>query len=155
MEKRQQAQTVFHKGIRSMGRQHRKPWRAMVILLLVIFVVMLAPSPCNWGAWGERLAPFYDAMKSVLQPVGHFVTSALLVIVVMRFHVSRPVWAAAAFALIVAMVLATAFEFLQNVLPISFSRTFDLADLAFALVGALTGCLIGGMINGYDQRSST
>jgi VanZ family protein len=128
---------------------------AALVCLILMLVAMFAPSPREWGSLGKWLSPHYDYVKPVLQPIAHVVTMALMAFIALRIMASRPVWIAISGGLFISMVAATAIEFMQLALPSSFSRTFDLADLVYALLGTLAGCLIGIGINYYDCHRST
>ena len=111
--------------------------------LVIALVVLLAPSPREWGTLGHRISPFYDDIKSVLQPAVHIVLMASMAALCMHIFRQQTVPVAAGLSFAIVIALAAVFEGLQSLLPLGFARRGDLADMIPSAAGALMGCMIG------------
>jgi glycopeptide antibiotics resistance protein len=129
--------------------------RVLALAIVLIAALMLAPSPREWGAWGKWLSPGYDLVSPVLQPLAHVACMTVMSLLIMRYLVRYSIAHAVLIGGSVSMLLALLLEFAQLAIPENFSRTFDLSDLAFALLGVVIGCLIGARIHRNEHGNQT
>lgn len=121
--------------------------RQIVLLTLVwlglALVVLLVPSPREWGDFGHRISPYYDRISFFFQPAVHVILMAGLATACMHHFRNRNVLFAFALSFVLVMLVAALLEGLQSLLPREFSRRCDVADLAPGAVGAMLGCFVG------------
>ena len=118
-----------------------KPDTRLLILIweLIAAGLLLAPSPRCWVQFGVRFSMIYNEMKSVLQPIVHFLIMAGGAFILMRLFPGQPAFIAVLSSLGIALLVALLFEVFQKALPKDFARSCDLHDLLPSFLGALTG----------------
>jgi len=107
----------------------------------VTLVALIIPAPREWGVLGERISPYYDLVRPVLQPAAHVVLMFVMAWILMHCFSARSVPVAVLLSLLICLFLAIAFEGVQHMLPVSFGRAADWDDVVFSLSGAGAGCL--------------
>ena len=117
-----------------------------VAWLGIALLMLLAPSPREWGEFGRQLSPYYDRIEAVFQPAVHLVLMAILAVALMHHFESRSAVTAVLISFVLVMVLAIVLEGLQGLLPAEFSRRCDVEDLVPGAGGAVIGCCIGLLV---------
>lgn len=108
-------------------------------------LMLLAPSPREWGPLGDVLSPVYDDIQPFLQPLAHFIFMTVFSFLLAHMLSNMPMGAVMIYAFGVTMLLAAVLELLQSFLPPWFARTCDLADLTPALFGSCIGSVSGAV----------
>ncbi len=116
---------------------------ALAVWLLLALVMLLAPAPREWGAFGRKINASYDKVQPVLQPAAHVVLMVVFSGLLMQCFVHRAVGAAILYSLGLAVALALMLEILQSTLPANFARKCDVGDLIPSVIGAAVGCVVG------------
>ena len=127
------------------GKKNRALAGAWVLIALVL---LLAPSPREWGPLGRRFSLEYDKIKDVLQPSVHFVLMIFCGLLLMRVFNKLPLARAAFLSVSIACALAIGLELLQALLPNYFARSCDPMDMLPSFAGALCGTFIGLLTRG-------
>ena len=116
---------------------------ALLIWLLVTLSLLLAPAPREWGIFGPRLLSFCEETRFVLQPAAHVLLMAAGTMILIRCFGRQAPRQAFLLAITCGLVLTVFFELLQSIIPESFARRCDAADLIPSAAGLLFGGAIG------------
>ncbi len=127
-------------------RKVHKYWFGALIWTLFILLVLLLPSPREWGWLGDWLSPRYDGVVHIIQPMAHVVFMGILAFLLMKALAGKPIINRLATAVMATVVVAIFFEAAQAFLPENFGRSSDPDDLVYALIGIGLGCLLGVLI---------
>ena len=116
---------------------------ALIVWVLLALGLLLAPAPREWGSFGRLINAYYDQARPVLQPAAHIVLMAVGVVLLMPYFACRSPRMAVLMSVATTLLFAMVFEMLQSVLPSSFARQCDVADLVPSGLGMLAGGAIG------------